>query len=561
MRSGLLIILSSTLLCADPLSREIIIESDYLNFPLLDREEKREPGTARLTFTNAEGQVVRSFHAKFPKSAKDADFIHQVDVTQLAGQKITFAYESEDDNVLSLIEPTDDRLIEPDVYSGANRPKFHFSPRRGWMNDVNGTHFHNGLYHLFYQSNPTITAKSPGFDMHWGHSVSKDLVHWEEWPVALYPDQSGAVFSGTAAMVRSEIPQLTQGDDFPQPILFFTATSPFSQHIAKPIGDEKYWERFGGNPVIENIGKGDRDPKIIWHEPSQHYAMLLYIEDPKRYEFFRSKNLTDWENVSTLADWHECPEFFEVVSPTTGETLYLLYGSYRKMNENGEEQNMSSAYQLGKFDGKTFTPVTEVRTAHNGWNFYGALTFMNEPKGRQVMMGWAAGTEFPGEPFNQCATIPLELTLEDRGGKDTLCMKPVEEISQLRTQEIVNLKNLTGREINEQLKEIKKTDLLDIEIEFAADQTSKAYLWLRDRFFSWDPSTNQVEPAMTAISPTGPVDGRFLVDNGIIEGFWNGGEIAHSVGSLVTAGDHSVHIAPEARVNSIRIWKLKNIWK
>src|SRR5690606_29393995 len=126
---------------------------------------------------------------------------------------------------------------------------------------------------------------------HWGHSVSRDLVHWEEWPVALFPDAAGQCYSGTAVMQHQPIPGLNGGVKLPAPVMFFTGTEPFSQHLATTPDGGRTWKRFPGNPVVPKIGNSDRDPKVVWHEPSQHYVMVLYVDGQgDTYRFLRSKD-------------------------------------------------------------------------------------------------------------------------------------------------------------------------------------------------------------------------------------------------------------------------------
>ena len=76
------------------------------------------------------------------------------------------------------------------------RPNIHFTPEKNWNNDPNGLIYIDGIWHLYYQNNPNDVVWGP---MHWGHAISKDLIHWEHLPVALYPDEIGTMYSGSMA--------------------------------------------------------------------------------------------------------------------------------------------------------------------------------------------------------------------------------------------------------------------------------------------------------------------------------------------------------------------------
>ncbi len=84
-----------------------------------------------------------------------------------------------------------------EAYHEMHRPQIHFSPKEKWVNDPNGMVYHKGTYHLFFQYYPDSTIWGP---MHWGHATSKDLVHWQQEPIALYPDSLGYIFSGSAVV-------------------------------------------------------------------------------------------------------------------------------------------------------------------------------------------------------------------------------------------------------------------------------------------------------------------------------------------------------------------------
>jgi sucrose-6-phosphate hydrolase SacC (GH32 family) len=86
------------------------------------------------------------------------------------------------------------------------RPVCHFRPPAGWMNDPNGTLYHEGWYHCFYQATPDRAAEGP---KSWGHARSRDLVDWEHLPIALHPDATAGedgVWSGGALVAADGTP-------------------------------------------------------------------------------------------------------------------------------------------------------------------------------------------------------------------------------------------------------------------------------------------------------------------------------------------------------------------
>jgi fructan beta-fructosidase len=548
-------------------SRTVKITADFLQLPLMRREEKMKPGVEKLSIV-LNGKVVRTFHAEFPTAEQQPDFRYSYDLREFKGRDVTLRFKSDDATVLDRLELSDKEFIDPKAYTGENRPRFHFSPRLGWMNDVNGTYYQDGLYHLFYQFNPTYSGKGgAGFDMHWGHSVSKDLLHWEEWPVALFPDATGQCYSGSTVMQQHPISGINEGVQLPAPAVFLAATAPFSQHLATTPDGGRTWKRFAGNPVVPNIGNGDRDPKVVWHQASQHYIMVLYVggtgNKTDTYRFLRSKDLTHWEQTSELTNWFECPEFVPVKSAVTGEDLMLLYGCYRTPKGASERISIQSCYQLGRFDGKTFTPITKLRSAHLGPNYYAALVFINEPKSRPVMMGWAAGTRFPGEPFNQCASVPLLMQIKAIEGEDTLCFEPAEEVNALRGEPLLKLKNLTAAEANSKLAALQKDAPLDVMVRLRAEGANPVNVKIRSLDFRFDPVAKTLRRSnreATTLHAGAAMDARFLIDRGIVESFWNGGEAAYSIASLHTDGGPAFAFEGAAVIEELTVYPMANIW-
>ncbi|MGC4044401.1 MAG: glycoside hydrolase family 32 protein [Armatimonas sp.] len=539
-------------------TRTLTITADFLQLPLVHREDGNKPGLEKLSI-EVDGKLQRYMHVEFPTPGQEPDFWYSADLRELKGKTVTLRYRSHDAEALNKLKLSNKEIRDPKAYATEYRPRFHFSPRLGWMNDINGSYYQNGLYHIFYQFNPATTSRGAGFDMHWGHSVSKDLIHWEEWPVALFPNGQGQCYSGTAVMQQQPLPGLNEGVALPAPVLFFAGTEPFSQHIATTPDGGKTWKRYPGNPVVKNMGDGDRDPKVIWHAASQHYVMVLYVGGPDTYRILRSKDLVHWEQTDSLPGWFECPEFIPVKSPTTGEELMLLYGGYHSPQGTPDRIDFNSCYQLGRFDGQKFTPVTKVRKAHQGPSYYAALVFSNAPQGRHVMMGWAQGTRFPGENFNQCGTLPLLLQLKAIGGEDTLCFEPVEELNSLRGKPLVQLSNATVAEANNKLAMLKRDAGLEIVLKTRGNVSAT----IRSIHFAYDAATKTLKrnDQPTVLHPNVSLDARFFIDRGIVESFWNGGEAAYTIGSLHTDNGPAFALEGDAIIEELTVYPLKDIWK
>src|SRR5512133_1899828 len=165
--------------------------------------------------------------------------------------------------------------VRPDssYYQEKYRPQYHFSPEANWMNDPNGLVFLDGEYHLFYQYYPDSTVWGP---MHWGHAVSRDLLHWKHLPVALYPDSLGYIFSGSAVIDTANTSGFGSKEN-PAMVAIFTSHNPVlekkgsklfqNQSIAYSRDKGRTWTKFEGNPVLRNPGIRDfRDPKLFWNK-------------------------------------------------------------------------------------------------------------------------------------------------------------------------------------------------------------------------------------------------------------------------------------------------------
>ena len=395
--------------------REFKIEKRYLNLPI-----KNGAPTRKIT-TLVDGRIEVKNDMALANAAPD--WWAFVDVSGWRGKTVTLQVDklSEDSTALSSIEQSDSIKSAESLYREPLRGQFHFSSRRGWNNDPNGLVFYNGEYHLFYQHNPYGWGWG---NMHWGHAVSRNLVHWQELRDALAPDEFGPMFSGSAVVDWKNSSGLGADGRPPLVLIYTAAGDPAVQCIASST-DGRNFTKFSGNPVVKQITGGNRDPKVMWHAPTKKWVMTLYVELNKVHtiHFLSSPNLKDWTYMSRTDGFFECSDFFEL--PVDGDAS----------NKKWVLTAASSEYMVGSFDGTTFTPETPKLPGHRGKGFYAAQTFSDIPAndGRRIQVGWFQ-TETRGMPFNQSMTIPLELKLTATSAGPRLTWTPVKELASLRAK-------------------------------------------------------------------------------------------------------------------------------
>lgn len=331
------------------------------------------------------------------------------------------------------------------IYSENYRPQFHFSPPENWMNDPNGLFFLDGEYHMFYQYNPNGKTWGP---MHWGHAISKDLIYWQNMPIALYPDEQGMIFSGSAVFDEYNSSGLGTLDN-PPLVAVFTyhdsrarqAGSPVfqTQGLAFSLDKGRTWNKYTDNPVLKNEGYSDfRDPKVIWLK--NKWIMSLAVKD--RIQFYSSPNLIDWNLESEFSpDWAskegvwECPDLFPLLSEDGVEKWVLLVSVISGAPQRGS----GTQYFVGDFDGNVFKSDDEViRWLDYGSDNYAGVTWSNIPDedGRKIFIGWMSNWYYaqkvPTQPWRSSMTLPRELTLTNRNNHFLLKSIPVSELKKLR---------------------------------------------------------------------------------------------------------------------------------
>lgn len=254
-------------------------------------------------------------------------------------------------------------LLSASEYQEQYRPQVHFSPLNYWMNDPNGMVYYEGEYHLFYQYHPESTVWGP---MHWGHAVSTDLVNWEELPIALYPDEFGTIFSGSAVIDWNNTSGLGTTDNPPMVAIFTyhdaeaekTGAIDFqTQGLAYSLDKGRTWTKYANNPVMLNPGIRDfRDPKVSWNSKANKWIMVL--AEGQQIGFYSSDNLLNWTFESYFGEgwgnhsgvW-ECPDLISLQVDDSGKRKDVLIVSIGSGGPNG---GSATQYFVGEFDGNKY---------------------------------------------------------------------------------------------------------------------------------------------------------------------------------------------------------------
>lgn len=371
-----------------------------------------------------------------------------------------------------------------------HRPQFHFTPEEAWMNDPNGMVYYDGEYHLFYQHYPYASVWGP---MHWGHAVSTDLVHWEHLPIALFPDEHGLIFSGSAVIDWNNTSGFGEGDTPPMIAIYTyhnmvgerTPGEQFqTQGIAYSLDKGRTWTKYEGNPVVPNPGIRDfRDPKVIWHEGTQRWIMILAAKD--RLQLYTSPNLKDWTFASELGQgstpqlgvW-ECPDLFPLQVEGTDQQKWVIIVSHGGGGPNG---GSCTRYMVGDFDGSTFTPdhpVEQINWLDYGKDNYAGVTWSDIPEadGRRLFMGWMSNWEYatrvPTTEWRSAMTLPRSLHLRETDRGLRLASKPVEELNALRT----STTDIAAQTVSGHKQVMKDATLSEVEVSFdLANSDSRSF--------------------------------------------------------------------------------------
>jgi len=415
-------------------SRQLRIDRRFILFPINNESLSR-----RVRLVKG-GRVLRSFTASL---GLPAHWWAHLDVSAWQGETLTLSvgldndfpptYQSkppgrgvkETGNAeLAAAIHTSPEIWSPEtLYREPLRPLFHFSPRRGWNNDPNGLVYHNGRYHLFFQHNPYGLRWG---NMHWGHAVSADLVHWQELPIALYPrGDDDFPYSGSGVVDQDNTSGWGKGGRPPMVIAF--SSTDRGECIAYSQDDGATWKEFEGNPVIQHKG---RDPRLLWHRETKQWVMAVYSETgveeaaPVRrgIAFYTSDDLKTWQPRSWIEGFIDCPDLFALPiddDPTRMKWVLTCAPGY---------------YHIGEFNGSHFVPESPQLPAPAGPNtLSSAQTFSNYSGNQVVQIAWGT-VDTTDAPFTQLMSFPTRLSLRTTSAGVRLCREPVAAIRSLRVR-------------------------------------------------------------------------------------------------------------------------------
>ncbi|PCH71606.1 MAG: glycosyl hydrolase family 32 [Bacteroidales bacterium] len=491
--------------------------------------------------------------------------------------------------------------ISEKIYQEHYRPQFHFTPEANWMNDPNGMVYYEGEYHLFYQYHPESSVWGP---MHWGHAISKDMVHWEHLPIALYPDSLGYIFSGSAVIDREN----TSGfgsEDKPAMVAIYTyhnmegekagRNDYQSQGVAYSTDKGRTWTKYANNPVLKSPGIRDfRDPKVSWNKASQKWIMALAVQD--YISFYSSPNLIDWTFESDFGKefgahggvW-ECPDLIPFTVDETDEQKWVLLVS---INPGGPNGGSATQYFVGDFDGKKFTCETaETKWIDYGKDNYAGVTWAGIPEedGRKLFIGWMSNWQYativPTYKWRSAMTFPRELILKRIKNDYQLYSLPVKELELIREEcYIVPNQDIKGNfdvtnaipfkaiplEIDLEIEWDEQPQKFGVKLSNSAGEELEAFYsgvnesFTIDRTKLKDVSFSDVFASIDKanISCKKGIKLQILIDESSIEVFVNDGELVMTDQFFSTEKFDKIEIVSGGNISvkEAKFYKLKSVW-
>ncbi len=347
-------------------------------------------------------------------------------------------------------------------------------------------------------------------------------------------------------------------------VMFHTGAKGWAQYMS--------WSTDGRNfhtldhAAVARINKDNRDPKVVWYEPTKKWVMVFWVERGDNVQhsmqFMTSPDLINWEKASIVLggvkDDHylfECPEFYELpVEGLPGVKKWILTGA-------------NTQYAIGSFDGTTFTPEQKKLQGQYGRGFYAPQTFSNQPEGRRIEIGWwNTNTAVSDMTFNQSMSIPLEHKLVQTQQGIRLTRMPVKELSILRSKEY-HFKKIGVKEKGANpLKDINM-ELAELQIDFGPGKATDITLNIRGVAVVYNASKKTLT-ADGVTAPVEPINGKVKLivyaDRTGLEIFANDGLVFMPININLDGSNHSLSLSVKGgvvKINNLDVYELKSIWE
>ena len=425
--------------------QRVVVKNKYLLLPVQEREENANIRVLK------DGQQVKSLNIRL--AVDQVDYYVPLEISKLTTQNaqllldITFYGDRRFTGAMKDFLCWKE-MKQSDVFDTQNReafrPLYHHTPAYGWMNDPNGMFYKDGVYHLYYQWNP---YGSMWENMTWGHSTSRDLIHWKSQPQAIEPDALGDIFSGSCVVDKKNN----------QVVAFYTSAGKSQvQSMAISKDNGQTFEKYEGNPVLVSTVEDFRDPKVFWNPEIQKWNMILAVGQEMR--IFSSKDLKEWQYESSFGQWidkatgdlkelgchdgvWECPDLMKLQVRGTDKQKWLLICN---INPGGPFGGSATQYFVGDFDGHKFTcEHNDTRWMDYGKDHYATVTFDNAPDGRKIALAWMSNWQYanqvPTKQFRSANSVPRDLDLYEFEGQTYCGVTPSRELLALRGKEVKKL--------------------------------------------------------------------------------------------------------------------------
>ena len=522
-----------------------VSEPQNTRYLLLPIEEKAPEALVKIICGN---DLSRTISVRL--ALDKVDYMVPLDLSEWAGQDIKFLIHLPVDRATGRDAQNEicwSKMKLSEVIDTENReifrPAYHHTPEYGWMNDPNGMFYKDGEWHLYYQWGPYGSMWN---NLTWGHSVSRDLIHWEYRPEAIKPDALGYIFSGSCVVDHNN----TAGFGKDAVIALYTSAAEVqSQSLAYSLDGGDTFIKYPGNPILTADIADFRDPNMFWNEEIGKWNLILACGQEMR--IYTSDNLIDWKEESRFGQSYgshdgvwECPDLFKLPVEGTSEEKWVLFCN---INPGGPSGGSATQYFIGDFDGSKFTLDNpemyldgKALWQDYGKDHYAAVSFSNAPDGRHTMIAWMSNWEYannvPTMQFRSANTIAREPFLYNVDGKVYLGSRPSPEYAGAGLDKTVKVKGSCTVTLSNEKGE-----------EFVITYDQKAMTLSCDRSrsgmvdFSQHFNTVAAAPVCRRITSF-----RIFVDNCSVEVFANDGEVCMT--SLVF---------PSQPLNTVTVNKIK----